>query len=156
MGEKKVRRKENVPVDVAVPIPPDGGYGWVVLIASFVSVRPKMFSKTKKKIFILFQFVSFICDGCMYSFGIILTHIKNDFNASQGLVNLISSFNTGFIFMSGPAIAGFANQFGIRPVIMAGSVVGASMFVLAAFSPNIYFVMASFGFVGGWFNYTLV
>ena len=37
----------------------------------------------------------------MYSFGIILTEIKNDFDATQGVVNLISALNTGFIFMSG-------------------------------------------------------
>jgi hypothetical protein len=29
--------KHKVPEDVDVPIPPDGGYGWVVLIAGFVS-----------------------------------------------------------------------------------------------------------------------
>ena len=48
--------------------------------------------------------MSFICDGCMYSFGIILERIKVDFNATQGIVNLISALNTGFIFMSGKFI----------------------------------------------------
>ena len=37
----------------------------------------------------------------MYSFGIIMAKIKVDFDASQGIVNLISALNTGFIFMSG-------------------------------------------------------
>ena len=34
-AEKKVKR-QTVPDDVGVPIPPDGGYGWVVLVAAFV------------------------------------------------------------------------------------------------------------------------
>jgi hypothetical protein len=37
----------------------------------------------------------------MYSFGIIQAKIKADFNASQGVVNLVSALYTGFIFMSG-------------------------------------------------------
>jgi hypothetical protein len=35
--EHHEHHKEKVPDDVDVPIPPDGGYGWVVLIAAFVS-----------------------------------------------------------------------------------------------------------------------
>ena len=49
----------------------------------------------------------------------------------------------------GPAVAGFANQFGIRLVIIVGSIIGSAMWVVSAYAPNIYFVMALFGFVGG-------
>jgi hypothetical protein len=37
----------------------------------------------------------------MYSFGIIQAKIKSDFDASQGVVNLVTALFTGFIFMSG-------------------------------------------------------
>ena len=53
------------------------------------------------------------------------------------------------MIFKGPIIAGFANQFGIRPVIMVGSTIGATMWMVSAFAPNIYFVMGLFGFVGG-------
>jgi hypothetical protein len=46
----------------------------------------------------------------MYSFGIILAKIKVDFDASQGIVNLISALNTGFIFMSGKIRIKFTNK----------------------------------------------
>jgi hypothetical protein len=61
----------------------------------------KTFRKLYKYIIFSLKFVSFIIDGCLYSFGIILAKIKVDFDASQGIVNLISALNTGFIFMSG-------------------------------------------------------
>lgn len=36
-GEKKTKKRlQKVPEDVGVPVPPDGGYGWVVLVAAFV------------------------------------------------------------------------------------------------------------------------
>ena len=34
--KKTIKRVQPTPEDVAVPIPPDGGYGWVVLVAAFV------------------------------------------------------------------------------------------------------------------------
>ena len=49
----------------------------------------------------------------------------------------------------GPVIAGFANQFGMRPVIMVGSIIGAAMWGISAFLSDIYSVMMLFGFIGG-------
>ena len=38
MGGEKTTKKRvtKVPDDVYVAVPPDGGYGWVVLVAAFV------------------------------------------------------------------------------------------------------------------------
>jgi MFS family permease len=85
----------------------------------------------------------------MYSFGIILDDIKNYFDVSQDKANLITSLNTGFLFLSGPTVAGFSNKFSIRAVIMVGGVLTSALYVLCTFSPNIYVMMVSFGFLGG-------
>ena len=60
---------------------PDGGYGWVILFAAFT--------------------ISFVLDGCMYSFGILLDEIKTYYGVAQDVTNLVSSLNTGFLFLSG-------------------------------------------------------
>ena len=54
--------------------------------------------------YFLLKFVSFICDGCIYSIGMIIEKIKVDFDESQKNVSLISALNTGFLFMSGQFI----------------------------------------------------
>jgi hypothetical protein len=80
--------------------------------------------------------ISFILDGVMYSFGIILDEIKVDLNVRDELANLLSSFNTGLLFCSGPVVAGLANQFGYRVVVMGGASITALMFILTSLSPN--------------------
>jgi hypothetical protein len=37
----------------------------------------------------------------MYSFGIIQVEIKNHYGVGQDVTNLVSSMNTGFLFLSG-------------------------------------------------------
>ncbi len=88
-------------------------------------------------------------DGCLYSFGIILDHIKNYYNVSQEKANLIASLNTGFLFLSGSVVAALANKFSIRAVIMAAGVCTSAIFLLSTFAPNVYVMMALFGFLGG-------
>ncbi|RNA16714.1 monocarboxylate transporter 12-like [Brachionus plicatilis] len=112
-----------------VPAPPDGGYGWVVLVATF--------------------FIAFMVAGCMYSIGIILPDIKDHFKETQEKINLLSSLNTGFFFCSGPIVAGLANQLGIRPVVMGGAIVTALCYVASAYSSSVYLVMVLYGVIGG-------
>ena len=85
----------------------------------------------------------------MYSFGIILDEIKRDLKIPDDIANLLSSFNTGFLFCSGPIVAGLANQFGCRSVVMGGAVVTAAMYMGTVFAPSVYVMMATYGVVGG-------
>jgi len=108
---------------------PDGGYGWVVLIASFL--------------------ISFTLDGIMYSFGIIIKPLQSHYKANNEQTGLITSFNTGFLFCSGPIVAGLSNTFGCRTVVMGGAVVTSILYFLCVFSPSIYAIMALYGVLGG-------
>lgn len=82
----------------------DGGYGWIVLFASFVCNTQLLILKLTSQaseFFFLFKFVNFIMDGVMYSFGIILDEIKRTTQEKQEICNLLSGLNTGFLFSSG-------------------------------------------------------
>ena len=85
----------------------------------------------------------------MYSFGIVLTDIKDYYGVSQEKANLLASLNTGFLFCSGPIVSGLSNQFGIRPVVMIGAIITSLMYVLSAYLPSIYYTMITYGVIGG-------
>ena len=70
-------------------IPQDGGYGWVILAASFI--------------------ISFILDGAMYSFGLFIDDIANQFVIPRSEANLLTSLYTGFLFLSGKVSYFFLN-----------------------------------------------
>jgi hypothetical protein len=85
----------------------------------------------------------------MYALGVILDSVELYFQTSKENVNLVAGLNTGFIFLCGPAVAGFANQFSIRAVIMFGATCASMTMVLSTFSHDIYLMMVSLGlFVG--------
>jgi len=117
----------------------------------------------------------------MYSFGIVLNEIKNHYNATQDVANLVASLNTGFLFLSGnfqekksllillfsysyvtfslykgPISSALANQFGCRPVVMGASAVFALMYFVSAFLPNIYLMVFFFGVIGGFYFISLI
>ena len=64
-----------------IPEPPDGGWGWVVMICSF--------------------FTSFILDGIAYCFGIFLNDIKSYFGSSTSSTSLANSLLCGMYLLVG-------------------------------------------------------
>jgi MFS family permease len=110
-------------------LPPDGGYGWVVLVASFS--------------------ISFILDAIMYSFGILLTAIKEHYEVSNKTANLLTSLYTGCFLLCGPLVSGLIKQFGCRVTIICGAAVTSLMFFVSIFAPNIYVMYITIGVIGG-------
>lgn len=113
-------------------------------------------------------------DGVTYSFGIILDEIKLSTGEKEDICNLLSGLNTGFMFSSGkyeqlkiifikliqlfkekstsrkgPLVAGFANKFGCRAVVMVGGFVTALMYILTVFSPKVWIMLITYGVIGG-------
>lgn len=85
----------------------------------------------------------------MYSFGLVLAEIKLEFNVTEEKTNWLNSLNTGFLFCSGPIVAGLANQFGCRVVVVGGAIVTSVMYAATAFAPNVFVQMVTFGVIGG-------
>lgn len=62
-------------------VPPNGGWGWVIVAASFMC--------------------NVAVDGIIFSFGSIQREIVREFGASKARVALVGSFQTGLYLMSG-------------------------------------------------------
>ena len=73
--------EEDEEDEEAVPVTPDGGWGWVVVLAGFM--------------------VHFILDGINYTFGILLLPIVEDFDSDSGTVVWAGSLLVGVNMLSG-------------------------------------------------------
>ncbi|XP_018576651.1 monocarboxylate transporter 12 [Anoplophora glabripennis] len=120
---------------INIPAPPDGGYGWVIVVASFVC--------------------NMVVDGICYTFGIFLFEIIQYYNASKGKTAWVGSILTGTYLIIGPLVSALCNKFGCRAVCVAGSIISTVAFALSIFSPTVNWLMFTYGFLGG-FGFGLI
>ncbi|KAH0955530.1 hypothetical protein HN011_010929 [Eciton burchellii] len=116
-------------IKVEMVVPPDGGWGWVIVAASFMC--------------------NLFVDGIIFSFGVFLNDIANAFSVSKARVALVGSLQSGFYLMAGPFVSALANRYGFRLVAILGSVISCIAFVLSYFSTSIEFLYVSYGVIGG-------
>jgi len=109
--------------------PPDGGWGWVVMIASFLCCL--------------------VLDGIAYVFGVFLEPLKNYYDVDNATMSGVGSVLSGTIQLVAPFVALLVNVFGTRIVCIAGAVVSALGFFLATFSPNVFVLMLLFSILAG-------
>lgn len=67
--------------DLVPPVPPDGGWSWMVLLGSVICM--------------------FFVDGLSFSFGVILSDIQADYNCSKTKISLAGSLIVGCTLISG-------------------------------------------------------
>ena len=120
--------KDILPV-IDFPAPPDGGWGWVIVAASFLC--------------------NFVLDGIAYSFGVLLEPLVKYFNSSRSEVSWVGSLLPGIYLMSGPVVGGLVNKFGCRPVCISGGIVSCVALLLSTLSVNVPMLMVTYGIVGG-------
>lgn len=51
--------------------------------------------------------------------------------------------------LKGPIVAALVNQLGCRAVVMGGGLITASMYMVSIFVPNVYFMLGTYGVIGG-------
>ncbi|XP_008556560.1 monocarboxylate transporter 12 isoform X2 [Microplitis demolitor] len=112
-----------------IPPPPDGGYGWVVVIASFMC--------------------NMIVDGIAYTFGIFFEEFVNYFGEGKGKTAWVGSLLSGMYLSAGPVVSALTNRYGCRAVCMAGSFIAATAFVLSTFASSVNMLMLIYGVMGG-------
>jgi len=112
-----------------IPPPPDGGYGWVIVFASFMC--------------------NLIVDGIAYTFGIFLGEFVTYFGEGKGKTAWVGSLLSGMYLSVGPVVSALTNKYGCRSVCVMGSLIGCLAFVLSTLSPNVNTLMLTYGFMGG-------
>jgi len=109
---------------------PDGGWGWVVMIASFIC--------------------NLTLDGICYTFGVFLVPLMKYFEVEEkGPISMIGGILAGTIQLVGPFVALLVNKFGTRIVCIVGTAVAGFGFFVATFAPNIPVMMLFYSLIGG-------
>jgi MFS family permease len=128
--------------------PPDGGFGWIVVLGSF--------------------FVHVFVVGNSFSFGVFYPVYIKEFNASQGNVAWIGSIGSGlmtgftnilynfelfdflFIFPGLGAISGaLSDKYGNRKVLLLGTLFISIGYALASFSTELWHLFLTQGVLAG-------
>ncbi|XP_015120902.1 monocarboxylate transporter 4 isoform X2 [Diachasma alloeum] len=112
-----------------IPPPPDGGYGWVVVFASFMC--------------------NMIVDGIAYTFGIFLEEFVRYFGEGKGKTAWAGSLLSGMYLSAGPVVSALTNKYGCRAVCIAGSFIAAAAFFLSTYVKTVNSLMLIYGVVGG-------
>ncbi|CAB0045225.1 unnamed protein product [Trichogramma brassicae] len=111
-----------------IPPPPDGGYGWVIVFASFMC--------------------NMIVDGIAYTFGVFLSDLCTYFDESKSKVTWAGSLLSGVYLMAGPVVSALTNKYGCRVVCIAGSILGTLAFILSTFAKSVTMLMMTYGVLG--------
>ncbi|XP_071402846.1 monocarboxylate transporter 2-like, partial [Centroberyx affinis] len=97
--------------------PPDGGWGWAVVLGAFISI------------------------GFSYAFPKAITvffkDIQKIFGASYSQVAWISSIMLAVMYAGGPISSILVNTYGCRPIMMMGGVLCAIGMILASFCNDV-------------------
>ncbi|XP_076248340.1 uncharacterized protein LOC143188143 isoform X2 [Calliopsis andreniformis] len=108
---------------------PDGGWGWVVVMASLV--------------------ISMIADGISFSFGLLYIEFLHEFGASKSKTAWIGSLFMAVPLLSGPVMSALVDRYGCRNMTIVGGLVSGLGFVLSSFSNTIEVMYLTFGVIAG-------
>lgn len=111
------------------PQPPDGGWGWVVVAAAFVT--------------------NMIADGVTFTFGIIYVDLLRYFGEGKSKTAWIGGLFMSMPLISGPIASYLTDRFGCRRVCMFGAVLSALGFVVSSYAESIELLIFTFGIVSG-------
>nr|CAI5834275.1 unnamed protein product [Callosobruchus analis] len=122
---EKTDSTNDVPSTAEIVVPPDGGWGWVVVFASFMC--------------------NLVVDGIIFSFSTFLGEIAAEFGAGKAEVTLVGSLMSGFYLITGPFASAVANKYGFRSVAIFGGVLGAAAFAISHFANSVTFLCVTYG-----------
>lgn len=107
----------------------DGGYGWVIVFASFI--------------------INVIVDGVCFSFGVFYIEFLDYYGESKSKTSWVGSVLNGMYLSMGPIVSALATKYGCRNVAIAGSILASCSFIASTFSPNVSTLIFLYGGLGG-------
>lgn len=107
----------------------DGGWGWVVVLASLI--------------------ISMIADGIIFSFGLLYIHFFYYFGESKSKTAWIGSLFMAVPLLSGPIGSALVDRYGCRTMTIIGGIVSGVGFTLSAFVNTIELMYTTFGVIAG-------
>ncbi|XP_072938205.1 monocarboxylate transporter 9-like [Epargyreus clarus] len=120
--------KDSICSEELPPIP-DGGWGWVVVFAAFMTAT--------------------CADGLAYSFGILHQEFIIYFAESQSKTSLIGSLFVSIPLLSGPIMSALVDRYGCRIMTITASVISTFGFLLAAVSNSVEIMCLTLGVISG-------
>ncbi|KAL5019056.1 hypothetical protein ScPMuIL_004778 [Solemya velum] len=112
-----------------LPPAPDGGYGWIIVLSSFV--------------------IMLISDGIAFSFGLLYNALLDEFNESKSLTSWVGSIFYGVPLLCGPIASAMATKYGCRKATIFGGIVASLGFLISSQVNSIGMLCFFFGIVGG-------
>ncbi|CEF60281.1 Major facilitator superfamily and Major facilitator superfamily domain, general substrate transporter and Major facilitator superfamily domain-containing protein [Strongyloides ratti] len=110
--------------------PPDGGYGWVVVLGAF--------------------FANIIVDGVGFTIGdLLIPKWLEEFETSQSSAALVTSILQGTYLLIGPVASALANNLGCHVVVVIGALLASAGFLLSALVPSLPILYITFGLISG-------
>ncbi|XP_052869576.1 uncharacterized protein LOC128275200 [Anopheles cruzii] len=109
--------------------PPDGGWGWVVVFASFM--------------------VNLIADGVTFSFGVMYIELLSYFGEGKGKTAWVGSLFMAMPLLCGPVASFLTDRYGCRKVTIIGSILASGGFALSAYASSIEMLYLTFGIMAG-------
>ncbi|XP_075722136.1 monocarboxylate transporter 13-like [Rhipicephalus microplus] len=121
----------------AAPAPPDGGWGWVAVLAGFIC--------------------HLVIDGIVYSSGVFFDEFLVYFSEGYAATSWISSITFGCYLISSPVASGLTIRYGCRPIAILGSLMSSFGLFISIYATGIKFLYFSLGFITGTgFGFTLL
>lgn len=117
------------PPEDPAPQIPDGGWGWVVVAASF--------------------FVATVADGLAFSYGLIHDKFVIYFHTSEAKTSIIGSLFISVPLIAGPIMSALVDRYGCRRMTIVGSIASTIGFIAAAFSNSVEILYVTYGLMAG-------